>query len=659
MTDYVGVTWRVNYGELGEQEQFRVGYVGVESYDAYFPISQLTDLINTLNAVVPLGLELVAKGSAVQARKVSGGNIVSVVIEPRLDTGTPSEIMRLYLTDLTDLVYALSLLQSALPSNPEPDDWDGTRPWVLGPESIPNYLQPTALDAATIEVALPAVSILKYGTPMGLGDQTAAVNQVIDEVSAGGGGILSMPPYLITAEPILKSNVRIIGQGHGRSVIKAVAGSSRRGIVTIDQTGGPVRRCSLTDVSISGNGNPNQWGMFIKGSPGLTDPFDGGLWYSDFERIRITNTIAGGILLQGGGVSSLLPQQFLNFRSISIQQTTGTYPNWVGLRIAGQVGQAHFDQIEVSYRGTNFQDNNNYGKCGLYISREIDDSGAIISDKYPYALVFTACTFQGCAIGARVDRCLGASFIGCYWEDNQNGILAEQSCSGVVVVSPHFADTGSDGNSTGYIAQVTGSAFLTIIDPTIIGAYDRSWINSSGSGHLDLIHGHNASTNIVNFPKQFTAAGTLTINNEKFIAIGGAAEVTSFSATLDPEDILVVQLTSDVTFNGSTGNIRFPTGALPSSNTWTFQSGARLLFKFSKSAGLFTLISDSDRILNRAAYNAEGANGLGFYRARVQATDPVAPDSGHGVLFTRVVAGKMQWCARFPTGAVQVIAAEP
>ncbi|MBW9093093.1 hypothetical protein JNB62_05310 [Microbacterium jejuense] len=516
-----------------------------------------------------------------------------------------------------------------------------------------------ALSAAIVGSAFPAVSALKYGDPEdSTTDQTAAVQQVIDEVAAAGGGVISWPARLIVADIILRTNVRIIGQGFGRSVIKAPAGSTRKGIVTIDQSGGPVRRVYLSDVSISGNGNPNQWGIFFKGVAGSIAPFDGGLWYSDFERLRISNTLPGGILMQGGPVSSLLPQQFLNFRSVHIQLTSGTYPNWVGIRIAGQVGQVHFDQVEASYRGTNFELGTNYGAAGLYVSREIDDSGAIISDRYPYALKFTTCTFQGCVVGARLDRVQGCTLESPWFEDNQSGILFEQSCSSCSVVDGTFADSGSNGAGTGYIAQATGTAYGEIDNPTVLGAYDRTWVNSTGQGHLRVWNAGNGSASIANFPKQFAAAGTLVTARERYISITGATTVTSFTSYLDPDEVLYVRLLSDVTINGSSGNIRFPTGV--NNTTLTFRAGARLAFKFDKNGNLFTLMSMSDRVLVNAAFRIEGDSGNGYFDYRSQSADPAAPTSGYARLFMRTNgSGKGELCVRFATGAVQVLATEP
>jgi len=43
-----GLYWTADFGEIAEAKQFRVGSVGEEIYDAYFPINQLQDLITSL-----------------------------------------------------------------------------------------------------------------------------------------------------------------------------------------------------------------------------------------------------------------------------------------------------------------------------------------------------------------------------------------------------------------------------------------------------------------------------------------------------------------------------------------------------------------------------------------------------------------------------------
>lgn len=125
MPDYSGVTWRVNYGEIAERNQFRVGYIGQQSFDAYFEVAQITDLISVLTAVQGMSIGQLSKGTTVQARKASAGVVTTVIIEPRLDT-FPPQIMDLDFSTLPDLIYALQLFQTALSGLPIPDDWDNT-----------------------------------------------------------------------------------------------------------------------------------------------------------------------------------------------------------------------------------------------------------------------------------------------------------------------------------------------------------------------------------------------------------------------------------------------------------------------------------------------------------------------------------------------------
>lgn len=153
MTDYSGVIWRVNYGEISEREQFRVGYVGQESYDAYFEIAALAELISILNTVQPFTIGQIAKGVTLQAVKVSAGHKTEVVIEP-LSGVNPEQIMRLDLGTVNDLVYALQLFQTNLPDVVVPEDWDfsdlylfdkGTR--TFKEKFLPDWLTKAVLDA--------------------------------------------------------------------------------------------------------------------------------------------------------------------------------------------------------------------------------------------------------------------------------------------------------------------------------------------------------------------------------------------------------------------------------------------------------------------------------------------------------------------------------
>mgnify|MGYP003632369055 CR=1 FL=1 len=149
MSEVTGTVWRVEFGEISEREQFRVGYINQATYEGYFPISQLTDLIAVLNGIPALGLNVLSIGTGVQARKVATGGQTFVVIEPRSDQ-FPPQIMRFELSLLSDLVATLTALQSALS---DPGDWDDSKPGKITEAMLPPYLGQQALTATIVAVS--------------------------------------------------------------------------------------------------------------------------------------------------------------------------------------------------------------------------------------------------------------------------------------------------------------------------------------------------------------------------------------------------------------------------------------------------------------------------------------------------------------------------
>lgn len=141
-----GVYWKINYGEISEHAQFRLGKIESDTWEASFPISQLSDLADCIAGVEPLVVDVVYKGVDLQSRKVAAGLFTDIIIEPRLDTGTPAEILRFGDPERSDLQYVIALLAAEL-SNLFPADLDFSDvPAVMAFNKYGQVLNPIAQD---------------------------------------------------------------------------------------------------------------------------------------------------------------------------------------------------------------------------------------------------------------------------------------------------------------------------------------------------------------------------------------------------------------------------------------------------------------------------------------------------------------------------------
>ena len=413
------------------------------------------------------------------------------------------------------------------------------------------------------------------------------------------------PPYQIIAEIVLPSNVALRGSLHGKSAIKAVSGSTRKGVVTCNQAGGPIKRLSIDNLAIVGNSaNTSQWGIYAYTPANTVSPYDSGIWYAALKIVRITNTLAGGIWLSGGG--------------------TG------------------------------------YGAKALWIARQMDASQANLSDRWGYAMTFNGSTFQGCALAIQIDRAQGIQFNSCWIEDNQSGFLVNLAASGVTFISCVFADTGSNGSGGGYVGQVADTSRVVLISPMIIGTVDTLCKqNASTLCSIEVIGSADApSLTLSGYPKNFAATGNVQTGSNKYIGITGTAQINSLTSTLDHGSVVVVRALSQLNIVGAGGNIRFPPGW--PTTVKTFDTGSRLVFVTDKGANHAVLVTHSGSISYSGSSEIVGTGGSDYLGLSVQSVDSAAPTSG-ARLFSRVNSStsKTELCVRFPTGAVLVLSTEP
>lgn len=176
-----GGIWRANYGEITEIQQFRLGPVSGIGWDATLPISQLTDLASILSTVGSAGMDVIVRGTELQAWKETDGFFTDIVVGPRLDSGKPAQIFRFFIDKLSDLLYVLNLLMADI-QNTYPDDWDFStfpKAVVVGPGGVIDYtilprnvMDGWYADAADLSQVKSAVTDLESLTSTGRLSQT-------------------------------------------------------------------------------------------------------------------------------------------------------------------------------------------------------------------------------------------------------------------------------------------------------------------------------------------------------------------------------------------------------------------------------------------------------------------------------------------------------
>lgn len=128
--------------------------------------------------------------------------------------------------------------------------------------------------------------------------------------------------------------------------------------------------------------------------------------------------------------------------------------------------------------------------------------------------------------------------------------------------------------------------------------------------------------------------------------------------TLRTDDTFVV--VGELRANGIRPDNSGSAGLWTSAGTLLLLAGSGIQFGSSSDVNLYR--SADNRLKTDDSFSVGGNIdvNVGGWIDLLEIADPAAPASNHGVLYVRDNgSGKTQLCARFPTGAVQVIATEP
>lgn len=368
------------------------------------------------------------------------------------------------------------------------------------------------------------------------------------------GRALRFPQGYIRGHWVLKGQVEYLGagMGSGGTILRAPVGFTGDEIVALGE--GPIIDMAFDGFTIDAEAL-DAWCMRLKA---VTDGTHGGMWYSTLSRFDVRGG-KGGVWLQGGNPTDGTPHQFCIVERLLVSgRDEGD--DWMGLRITGQVGQFDWDVLEVTGNGTTDLD--------IFIGREENDAGAVVSDEAPYAMHFTQPTIQNSVGGIYVERAEDIHLVTAYFEGVQRCTDSNQSASNVCLTNPIYRNSGYNVAGTGFVmgvrgtshAKITGAHWASGTEGSPDKVIDRTgpgWCDQDASNHWGP--GHSSAAGFI-FPN---VAATIDMGFANFQGlIGGATTVTTLTNNIPEGVVLYVWAAAGTVKLGEGGNMTIPAGTL-------------------------------------------------------------------------------------------------
>lgn len=299
--------------------------------------------------------------------------------------------------------------------------------------------------------------------------------------------------------------------------------------------------------------NPGCWAMQLVAQPLAAQGNAGGLWNSTFEDIQI-DFFDNGIYSQGDLTSaSLLPQQFVNFRDVDVNQELST---GLSLYMRGQHGQITFDSCTLQNRVST----NSTGTI-VQIGNTADTQNA------PGDISFVNhCTFQNAANAVVTYGANGVKVRDAWFENLKYSIGMFATSRGGVVSGCRFANASSDGSNGGYCLHVDAASDSTFDDNLVLGICD--YVATGANSHAGVFGDKNTvlstpnvtTTSGVTLQYPGTTNGILQVFNQKSVAINcTSTTISNISSTLLTGELLTLYMTAGTATQvlASSGNIDF------------------------------------------------------------------------------------------------------
>src|ERR1035437_2272069 len=386
--------------------------------------------------------------------------------------------------------------------------------------------------------------------PVGTSDDTATFQAAVNFASALGGGIVNYGGGTFLLDGLVMINcVTLQGAGTTRSYLKAKSGGAAAAVLLLDI--GPVQGMWVQDCTVVPNGNAGQMGIYFQSVASTGSPFHGGWWYGGLRRVTVNGFAWHNIWLRGGGVSSLLPHQFLELDLVqSYCSATGS-----ALLMTGQVGQVNF--IGGEYDGPGLASGTT-NKVNIRLYREVQNDGiTVVSDEHPYAINLLGVTTQSNKQGILIDRANPVSILGCYFETIGQAITAQTSASMVIAEGCQFDNAGFVGDGSGYIVSTQGITVVAFDHNEISGNVETHFANGSGSAIFlngNLLAATEVSTGLT--IQIAVASNAIAMGLAKTALVNASANaIKNITSSLGVGEMLFVRATGGTILFDTSGNI--------------------------------------------------------------------------------------------------------